>query len=106
MSSRYPTNRRAFLCRAGAVATGFIAPLAFTRSVWAQGKADVIFSGGTIITMDTATPRAERAQFYDPVASAMAAGLPVSHPNLPCAESRSTPHTNARCLSGTACLRL
>jgi predicted amidohydrolase YtcJ len=59
MSSRYPLNRRAFLCRAGAVATGFIAPLAFTRSVWAQGKADVIFSGGTIITMDTATPRAE-----------------------------------------------
>ena len=58
MSSRYPLSDRAFLCRAGAVATGFIAPLAFTRSVWAQGKADVIFSGGTIITMDTATPRA------------------------------------------------
>ena len=59
MSSRYRLNRRAFLRRATAVATGCIAPAVFTRAAWAQERADIIFSGGTIITMDAAAPRAE-----------------------------------------------
>lgn len=58
MTSRPKLDRRGFLSSAAAVGTGLFAPVVFTRPAWAQETADVIFSGGTIITMDAAAPRA------------------------------------------------
>jgi len=58
MTSRPTLDRRGFLSSAAAVGTGLYAPAVFTRPAWAQETADVIFSGGTIITMDAAAPRA------------------------------------------------
>ena len=58
MGSRYLLSRRACLSGAAAVGAGCFTPAVFTRPTWAKESADIIFSGGTIITMNTAAPRA------------------------------------------------
>ena len=58
MTSRLALDRRGFLSGTAAVGAGLFAPSVFTRPAWAQDSADVIFSGGTIITMNAAAPRA------------------------------------------------
>ena len=58
MTSRLALDRRGFLSGTAAVGAGLFAPAVFTRPAWAQDSADVIFSGGTIITMNAAAPRA------------------------------------------------
>ncbi|MEV8468122.1 amidohydrolase [Fluviibacterium sp. DFM31] len=51
-------NRRAFLSKTAAAGATCFAPAVFTRPAWAQESADVLFSGGTIITMNQAGPQA------------------------------------------------